>query len=93
MALKQEKGIHITKYTSDPNAKVASYASDPHNAKIARYASDPEVIEFIFYNRIDTNTIKTHNFITTINQNRLETNQTILQSKVTVKAVRFLSKS
>ena len=73
---------HITRYTSDPR-----------NAKVARYASDPEAVGFIFYNRIDKNTIETRNFITTINQNGLETNQTILRPKVTVEVVRFVAKS
>ena len=46
-----------------------------------------------FYNRIDKNTTKTRLFITSINQNRLKTNQTISQPKVPVKVMIFLSQS
>ena len=46
-----------------------------------------------FYNRIDENTTKIRNFITTINQNGLETNQTILRPNVPVKVLKLLSQS
>ena len=46
-----------------------------------------------FYYCIDKNITETRNFITKINQKWLKTNQTILQTKVTVEVVIYLSKS
>ena len=49
---------------------ITRYNLDPRNAKVARYILDPEAVKFIFYNRIEENTIKTHNFIIKIKRDQ-----------------------